>query len=1135
MPEEAPLRAASASFFKNCVVRGWDSGGDEGKPAVRAALLEALCCATESAVLRVLADAFRWVAQADFARHAKGADGAMEGTAPPAPRWASLVAELQRALKASNLMPGADGALQSASPVLTLNVLVAVHTLLKPYQFFLDPSNAREKAPASMEAVVSQLFAPLLDIFKSVAVQHAAGVEAATPTLHVLLKALHHCVKAYMPVTLRPRVGEWAEVARGVVATVPAALARGAEDCRAHKRAVQVLLALVTRHQAAFSAAQLQSFAEAGFEAAKAVATAAAGADEALPGKWEVCGAYCFDLLARLLETTSGWNLLQAHLGAIVASAALPALAMRPADAALWTEDGEEFMRRCLPCDSETSSGLGEDHYTLRLAALNLMGFIGKARGPPPGARTRAISKRKKGKLRSVSAPTGASVIVPLLAGTAFAHPAPLVEACTPTASGSQQCAALLAWGSLKDHLIAVHNASEEGQHKAEQEALDILTRRALPAMALGDPFVAAHGAWLAGELAGLLPEDKAGVVYEGLTALLAAEDLTIQGGRGGNEEELSLTPLRSAAANSLIGLLENGTLPVQWAALVDAVMGLARSQDEEEACRALAIVEAAATADASAVAQYAGALGAALGQVAVAWLDLYTESDAAAVTSPWPPAVEASLSALAALADAYDEAVKEAGGEEEEDEEEEEEEEEEEDDAEEEDGSDDDDDDDDDEEEEEEEEEAATAAARDALETEREDAAAAALGALEEGRAALSTPLAQLLHRFWLHPAWRTGGADGQVAVPPSCMREGCVLMGCILKSVRRAGGATAAAVAAWRVEELSAVLSAGLGDFEPWSEECVPDVLVSLDQLLEMQEEAPMVSFAAAAIAQPLCRLFASGIRGAPAESAVQLARRAHQLLARLAGTGGGGVVDAVANELAAATGERLGGVAPDSAFARPLAVMLASCVARAPVSAAYAAAAAGCSVAELAAAAAAAVEGELVDEAAEARILALGCARVVSSNPGQGAQALGALAGAALDAARLVGELDGDGDEEDGEEEEEMDEVEEEDDEEESDDSDEEEEEEEETEEEFLARYAAEAKRMQEEAEGGNDEWDPDDEEEGHADEGELGAADVGVEVAAAVRAALAAGAAPEALRERAAAAGEHWPAIASLSQE
>ena len=51
------------------------------------------------------------------------------------------------------------------------------------------------------------------------------------------------------------------------------------------------------------------------------------------------------------------------------------------------------------------------------------------------------------------------------------------------------------------------------------------------------------------------------------LTALLAAEDLTIQGGRGGNEEELSLTPLRSAAANSLIGLLENGTLPVQWAA----------------------------------------------------------------------------------------------------------------------------------------------------------------------------------------------------------------------------------------------------------------------------------------------------------------------------------------------------------------------------------------------------------------------------------------------------------------------------------------------------------------------------------------------------------------------------------------
>ena len=115
VPEEAPLRAASASFFKNCVVRGWDSGGDEGKPAVRAALLEALCCATESAVLRVLADAFRWVAQADFARHAKGADGAMEGTAPPAPRWASLVAELQRALKASNLMPGADGALHAAA------------------------------------------------------------------------------------------------------------------------------------------------------------------------------------------------------------------------------------------------------------------------------------------------------------------------------------------------------------------------------------------------------------------------------------------------------------------------------------------------------------------------------------------------------------------------------------------------------------------------------------------------------------------------------------------------------------------------------------------------------------------------------------------------------------------------------------------------------------------------------------------------------------------------------------------------------------------------------------------------------------------------------------------------------------
>ena len=1052
---------AAASFFKRACKAGWASGAAcpaHEKPAVRAALLRALCCAPDERVLRLLADAFRELAQADFARHTKEAAAA----ATHAPEWSSLVADLQQALASSNLMPGADGAPQSASPVLTYNVLVAVNTLLKPYQYFLDATKAREAAPQSMEAVVAALFAPLLDIFKSVAAQYTGGAAAAGPTLHVLLKALHHSVRAYMPNALRPRVAEWADVASGVLASVPAAIGAGVEDCRTHKRAVQVCLALVTRHQNVLDAARMQAMAEAGFEAAKTVVGAAAA--EELPGRWEITGSYCFDLMSRLLETTGGWNLLSSHLGSIVSTAAIPALAMRLQDAELWHEDGEEFVRRCLPCDSDASSGLTEDHFTLRLAALNLMGLIAKAKGPPPGAKTRSMSKRKKGK-RSATAPTGASIITPLLEGVDLATAAPF-EATSPTPGASQQCAALLAWGSLKEYLSDLANLSDEGQAESEKLALNILVKRAAPAMALADPFVAAHGAWLAGEMAGLLPEGKSDRAYEGLTVLLASKDITV--GEGDLEEEMSLSPLRSAAANSLSALLEGGTAPPQWAGLVDAMMGLARSEEEEESCRALALVEAAATSCASDVVAYAGPLAAALGAVTKGWLARYAEDNPSAVTEPWPTPVESGFSALAALADAYDEAVEEV--------------------------------------------------------EEETDARAA----IEAGRATLSAPLAELLQAFWLNPWFQ--GPEG-IKPPPSCVREGCVLVGCILKSARKAGGAGAAAVAQWRVEELVAVLAASLADFEPWAEECVQDVLVALDQILEMQEEAPMGSFARGA-APHLCALLSEGVKHAPAEGAVQLARRAHQLISRLVVAVGPQGTEAVVCSLAAAAGERLDAIGASN-FARPLAVLLAACIARSPVAAAFAAAAAGCPMDTFAFVVSDSIEEGHVDETDEARILALGCARVAtqSASSAGASQSLGALVTAAVAATALAGEL-AHAEATGAEEEEEMDDEDEDDD---DYDDDEEEEEEEETEEEFLERYAQAAKDLAEEAEGAHDTWDGE-EEEGCADQGELAQADVGAEVGQGVLAAIRAGVpANKALKEKVAEAGQRFPSLAALSSQ
>lgn len=337
-----------------------------------------------------------------------------------------------------------------------------------------------------------------------------------------------------------------------------------------------------------------------------------------------------FDLVSNILETGPGWRLMAPHFSRLLECAIFPALKMKEKDIVLWEEDEEEYLRKNLPSDLEHASGWKEELLMPRQSALNLLGLIATAKGPPTagGVKKGAAMKRKKwGKAKGKDGlgTAGEVLVMPFL--SQFTLPP---DGALPSSEFvANYFGAVLAYGALHEFL----------KTQDTEIVATLLQTRIFPlyAMVVPSPYVLANSNWLLGELASCLPEDMNEDVY---TALLKALLAPNTGG-------LSWRPVRASAAGALSSLLQKEYKPRQWLPLLQAAVMGAKMQDEEDATLSLQLLGTAAEAGEDDVAPHVPAITAAVQGEILRHIPPHPE--------PWPQIVELGFSALASLAQTWD------------------------------------------------------------------------------------------------------------------------------------------------------------------------------------------------------------------------------------------------------------------------------------------------------------------------------------------------------------------------------------------------------------------------------------------------------------------------------------------------
>ena len=1070
---------------------------------IRAAILQSLLVAPPSGpVVRLLAETFRIVVTEDVTR---------------AKRWPDLLPALCGAMQESNLMVGKE-----QSRVRTANALVAVHTLLKPYKYFQNPGEAKEAAPPELEAIVKALLEPLLGMLGVLAggalrdaAADAAGTDASkTHETHgassspekslrkrqendalllVLLKCFHHTIAAYMPNALVPSLRHWLEVLVKILERAPtffqkpgfADLLGGADHDasgawatprrKAVKRAIQCLISLVTRHRRHVDKAMpaLCSHATA-LAGALASARADAGAeDEPCPVASRTSAA-CFDLLARVAETAPGFKLLAPNFGRLLEQAIFPTLRAAADDERDWEEDEEEYLRRNLPADAaDDVTGFNEELYAPRQSAANVLALLAErgsgggagALGGSPGDDGKPGAQDKRGRSNAKKASRGSRKNglkndTPGDVALAFLERFP-----PPDGSGggsrldgngaSNYYGALVAYGALANWL-AKHKAREPASRGA---LATLIRRRVLPATApagaeseTASAMLRANACWALGELAATdaVPPSEAHAALLGcLTDPAGAEH----------------PALRSAAAAAIAAALHASVWPEDWTPLLTAAAAAAApergGEDDADASRLRAIRLIAVAAEAApehcGAPATATALAAALARAA--------SGRTPAPPATLPPLVEAALEALVAVVEAAAETA------------------------------------------EEEEEES------------REASPALSFPKPPHPQLVALVPhCCDALRRAWLPSAWgleawpassgdsgdtgmMTGGDDGDLGSSPAGGAPApCCLGDCsrlLTKALEWCPDAASA-----RAIDLGGLVVAHAELLEEWDalgEEEDASATAAVAAAAEAFARGSLPPAAANAALPLYARFVADAIDSAPiAVACARACRASHAVLglaSKLAPTHAPTHNEAVAALGEAATARLSSLESPDLPLARPLALAVAACVARTAASARLDVS--PDVVADWARAASRALARDDGDFAAsELRLVAVAALRALAGGAAVDSEARAGVVECALRAVIGLRDIDGDvddgvaenDDDDDDSDEDDDDDSDEDDDD--DDDSDEEDANEygggdgsdEETEAAFLARYAAEARRMAGEGPEHPDAGDVDDAEDG-----------------------------------------------------
>eukprot|EP01018_Ginkgo_biloba_P009463 Gb_12572 [translate_table: standard] len=609
-------RTAAATYLKNYIRYHWS----EGRPAnlnerleFRNQLVHVLL-EVDSPVLKLLAEAFRLVIVHDFVR---------ENT------WPELVPALRTAIQSSNLVNGTTG-LQWK----TLNAFVALQTITKPFQYFMNPTMAREPVPEQLELITKEILVPSYGIFhpfvEQVVVKGMVGLENECVLL-TLCKCFHLAVKSHMPSSLIPSLAPWYQDFLALLDTIilakPMAQAEQLLRLKTGKRCLQIFCTLVTRHRK-----HSDKFMSSMITTVLKIVKQGSSNDklQSLPDR---IISLAFDVISRVLETGPGWRLIASHFTSLLENAIFPALRMNEKDMVEWDEDADEYLRRNLPSDLDEASGWREDLYTPRRSAINLLSVIALSKGPPMAGTANKIAsaKRKKGgksgKGREGQGSAGELLVIPFLSKYLL----PSDGSSATSDSVANYYGVLLAYGSLQEFFKV---------QSPEHVAL-LLRTRVLPlySMSSPSPYLVANANWLLGELAICLPEELNQEIYNALLKALVAPNV-------GN---VSWRPVRASAAGALAALLQEEYKPADWLTFLQIAVSGATSKEKEEAGLSLRLLATAAEIGEEKFAFHVPAITSAIkGEIT---------KHIPPIPKPWPQVVELGFSALAAMARTWESA----------------------------------------------------------------------------------------------------------------------------------------------------------------------------------------------------------------------------------------------------------------------------------------------------------------------------------------------------------------------------------------------------------------------------------------------------------------------------------------------
>ncbi|XP_076942305.1 uncharacterized protein LOC143612130 [Bidens hawaiensis] len=584
---------AAATYLKNFTRRNPVTTND-----FRDLLVRSLLQAQSPTLLKVLIEALRPIVDAEFVKQNS---------------WPQLIPHLKLIIQDSHLVNKTG-----ISTWKTVNALSLLHSVIRPFQYFLNPKLAKEPVPPQLELIAHEILVPMVSLFhhfvQDLCVQNKVETQEAEKSLLIMTKCIYYSVRSHMPsalVLLLP------PLCHDLIHILQSLIFKDVEDTytlrfKTAKRSLLIFCALITRHRK-FSDKLMPDIIN------SVVKLLNQKTDfSKLDNLVERVVSLAFDVISRLLETGPGWRLVSPHFSSLLESAIFPAITLNEKDVTEWEEDSDEYIRKNLPTEFEEISGWREDLFTPRKSALNLLGVISVSKGPPVvGSVT---SKRKKGEKNKQKGRSsmGELLVLPFL--SKFPVPSDVTNNNINDYYG-----VLMAYGSLVDFLT---------EQKPAYTGM-LIRLRVLPLYhaSICHPYLVASANWILGELVSCIPQEMSSDVYSSLLKALVMDDT-----------DVSYYPVRVSAAGALAQLAENEFNPLDWLPVLQVVVDKIKiDNSEEETSIMFELLKTLVEAGADVVASHIPHIIYLLTQHIVKHIPLVPE--------PWPQVVVRGIAALSVMA----------------------------------------------------------------------------------------------------------------------------------------------------------------------------------------------------------------------------------------------------------------------------------------------------------------------------------------------------------------------------------------------------------------------------------------------------------------------------------------------------